>query len=268
MSFLTVERFVVRLLHDPALLDEIRHNPERVLGLDTLNAEELGWLYNTDERALRADPHRPARALQALLEEFPVSAALAAPGVPEQLIVFFRSENFHRAIHTRQFLYEGFGDYLEQYGTGNAQIIVPLERAIGKARRTASTPGKPVPKGSMQTRPGVLPLCLEERALPLYQVLRSQLFDSSKGLIEALQAHTQHAMPKHLGGENWTLIEADENGNTALGTAPKALCQLLLRAQEPTPRSELLNRALELGAESPEEASELLEHLQDENLLC
>ena len=76
MNAQALQRVVVRMLYDPALVDAV-YGGAPVEGLD---APGRAHLIRVDRRAWATDPYRRSRSLKALIEEMPVSAALAGIG--------------------------------------------------------------------------------------------------------------------------------------------------------------------------------------------
>ena len=125
-----LQRVVVRMLYDPKLVEAVYSNAP-VPGLDD---EGRNHLMCIDRRAWATDPYRRSRTLQALIEELPVSAALA--GI-HRLDAFFSSTAFHHAVQQRQALVLAFADWLEP----KVGAVAGLERAIARARQRSPRTG-------------------------------------------------------------------------------------------------------------------------------
>lgn len=119
-----LQRVVVRLLHDPALVDHVYAGRE----LPEIGPTEHRWIRSVDRRAWGVDPYRRSRLLHALIEEFPV--AVAARGT-EGLESFCSSAAFHTCIQDRGHLAAAFGRWLGEGG------FARLERTFAAIRRGA-----------------------------------------------------------------------------------------------------------------------------------
>src|SRR4051794_7594880 len=69
--------------------------------------DERALLTRVDARAFRTDPERPLRLLAALLDEFPVSAAVVGASA---LPAFFASSVFENAVLKDRLIADAFGD--------------------------------------------------------------------------------------------------------------------------------------------------------------
>ena len=126
-----LQRLVVRMHYDPKLVDAVYEDRP----ISGLTQEGRQHLKKVDQRAWGTDPYRRSRTLQALIEELPVSSALA--GI-DSLDAFFSSADFHQAIQRRQALVFAFANWL-------APIVGPiatLERAIARARQQSPPTGQ------------------------------------------------------------------------------------------------------------------------------
>ena len=96
MSHQDLQRVAVRMLFDPSFAARV-HAGEAV---PVLSEQELGWLRATDPRAWTVDHQRPARTLNELTAEFPVSTALVVGRTRQASTVqaFFQSAEFHDAV--------------------------------------------------------------------------------------------------------------------------------------------------------------------------
>jgi hypothetical protein len=107
------QKFLVRLLYDPTLLERLKANPGLLQGL---SSEERASLLAIDPRALRAEPLRRRRTLRGLIDELKISMTMALS--EWRLIVrleegFFSSERFHKAITKDTLLVLALANFLE-----------------------------------------------------------------------------------------------------------------------------------------------------------
>ncbi|MFN7147137.1 MAG: hypothetical protein ACK4YP_25435, partial [Myxococcota bacterium] len=157
-----IQRFVVRMLWDPTLV-------ERVYGggaVDGLDAAGRSLLTAVDRRAWDTDPYRRARTLQALIEEYPCSVAeIGVAGLES----FFASPAFHAVIADRGSLAGAFGDWLAPK-TGP---VVRIERAFVELRRGG--PGASPRAGELARAPGVRPIEAPEGTLARWEATSAAL---------------------------------------------------------------------------------------------
>ena len=141
MSHITLQRVIVRMLYDQAFARLVTTEPDAALVGLNLDARHISFLTTPDPRVWRLDPHRRARSLEALLDEYPVSAALLAhtTNMVSALDAFFSSDDFHQCIQHRQRLALAFGRYLTSVATklGRQDIegCAQLEFEIASFRR-------------------------------------------------------------------------------------------------------------------------------------
>lgn len=136
------------MLYDAAFRQAVYEAPYAALAGVDLTPEERAAVVRPDPRAFATDPYRRPRALRSLLEEYPVSAWLAATatGDVRTLDAFFSSAFFHDCIQQRGSLAHAFGIYLER-GARSGEIQDPrvswtavLEGAIAALRRRRLNP--------------------------------------------------------------------------------------------------------------------------------
>ena len=134
MSHQDLQRVAVRMLFDPSFAARV-HAGEAV---PVLSEQELGWLRATDPRAWTVDHQRPARTLNELTAEFPVSTALVVGRTRQASTVqaFFQSAEFHDAVQDRGSLDVAFARYLTGLELDpHLADIVALEAAQARIRR-------------------------------------------------------------------------------------------------------------------------------------
>jgi len=233
---------------DPALVAKV-YEGEPVAGLDEAGRT---MLTKPDRRAWGTDPYRRTRALTALLEEFPASAAQAGVGT---LDAFFSSEAFHQLCEQRGSMALSFGSWVEELAGGVAR----LETALARVRRP-----QPSTTEGIGLAPTAAVVTLPAGTLDQYQALRAQLGPSPVQTLAEGRAQPvtlpESAEVQHL------LIQAGTAGDISLTDTTETLAALLLAAEPPVPREVLKATARTLGAE-PGEEDELLDSLLGEGLL-
>ncbi len=284
MSHKALQRALVRLLYDPARQPALAAGEDPVAA--DLSARERGWLAAVDPRALRADPYRRARSLRALLEEFPVCAALASDrrGGVRALDAFFSSDTFHRSIQSRGSMALAFGRWLaEGPAPGAARArrgrrgrsrgprdwphALALERGFAAARRAAPA-GPAAPAARLALAPGVALLSLPAGALERYQAARAQLgADPVAALLREDFRFDPRALPPAGGPPVPLLIEARPGGQLTVEALPEALAEVLSAAGDGAPRAAVLAAARACGAE-PGEDAEIVDDLVSQGLLA
>ncbi len=248
MSPQALQKMVVRMLFDPTLVDQVYDNAP-VEGLDELGR---AMLTQPDRRAWGTDPYRRPRALTALLEEFPASAAQA--GV-SRLDAFFSSPDFHQLCDTRGSMALSFGTWVESL----AGPVARLERALAQVRRPAVSPAPGI--GLPST---VVIVQLPAGAIDQYQALRAQLGAHPVQCLVQGNARPV-ALPPSAETQS-LLVQASEDGNISLTPANPSLAALLQAAKTATSREKLEQKAVALGA-SAQEAQEIIDDLLSEGLL-
>jgi hypothetical protein len=145
LSSIALQRIVVRMLYDPALVAAVQVDAARALADCELSEEEREWFRAADRRAFALDPYRRSRSLHALLEEYPVASALLvrARGGAALLDAFFGSRIFHTGMRDGRSLAALYGDYLHTQATPPALLaVIALERTIAAARRSIQVPSR------------------------------------------------------------------------------------------------------------------------------
>ena len=236
------------MLYDPALVSAV-YEGAHVPGLE---ASERAHLLRVDRRAWGTDPYRRSRTLQALIEELPVSAAIA--GV-ESLDAFFSSAGFHSAIQERRALVLAFADWLEPTVGATSR----LERAIARARQQSKRTGR-----GLCMAPGIAAVSLPEGLIEWWQAATVTLGERP---LRALLEGPILLSPAPKGPDRvHLLIERGAQGDLQLGGATASLAGLLAAADAPASVQNMISRAIELGADA-EEASDIIQSLVEEGLL-
>jgi hypothetical protein len=245
MSHIALRRVMIRLLHDPALVEAVQADPGRALRDAGLSPVELAWLRAAPRAAWGTDPARPGRVLAALLEEYPATSFLA----PDQPASFFASTHFHRAVQQRGSLALALGEHLAETRDSRARQVARVEASIARVRRAARRVA-PSPAGCLRLAPHAGLLTVRERTL------------------EALAAARRREAPPDLGKgkEHVLVLRAAPGGDVTAEAIPAALADLLAQAVAGAPREALLARARDLGA-APGEDEEILRGLARDGIL-
>lgn len=274
MTARALQRVVVRMLYDPALVDAVYAGRLEALADVPLTADERAWLVAPDRRRWAADPLRRTRGLQALLEEYPASGALAvrAEGVAA-LDRFFSAPAFHRCVQGRGSLADAFGRWL---ATGRPQVtaaMATLERGVARVRRAPPSPapsaGGSVEGGVWRTAPWAFAATLPGDTLAAWHGLRARLARHPGGPVAALlDPRFDLGRPPRPGPEpEGIIVERDPAGDVAVGGCPPALATLLERLDtRPHTWAETADALLSLGAEA-DEVIEVAASLRDDGLL-
>jgi len=284
VSHLALQRLVVRLLYDPALVDQVYADPERALaGLD-LTPAERHFVVAPDRRAYATDPHRRSRSLTELLREFPGASSLVAASAGGLLVLdrFFSSSHFHAAIEHRGSLARAFGDYLLALAEapGRDPRLAPfarLEQAIARLRRVpaAGTAARAAAIDPwLVASPHMALVHLPADTLEQYSAVLATLTRDGRNPV-AVIAGDQLELPVAAAmnaPDEPVLIErsptdSGEDPEIRLAPVTTELAELLLAAAPPgAATSDLCAIACRLGAE-PGEDAELIADLVGQGLL-
>jgi hypothetical protein len=244
-----VQQTLVAMLFDPAFAARVR-GPSAV---PELSPRERELLREVDPRALVTDPHRRARAVHVLVEEFPVTAAVLGVAAIES---FFASAEFRAGLHTRAAMTASFGVWLGERARG----VGRLESAMAGLRRAkASACG-----GMVGCPPGLRGLVVPADTLAFYLRVREELGPDPVHALAHRGERSRPSAPKR--GKQFLLVERRPDGSLDLGTGSEPLVRLLRFTQAPRPRAEVEAQAVRLGA-AAEEASALVEGLIADGLL-
>lgn len=249
-----LQRVVVRMLYDPALVERI-YGGAPVEGLDPASR---ALLTRVDRRAWATDPYRRARTLQALLEEYPASAAeVGVPGLER----FFGETVFHAAIQARGSLAVAFGAWIAP----RAGPVAQIERAVVAVRRAGEAPPPEVAAGTLRCAPTVVPLAVPAGTCARWEGLRAALGpEPVVRLLSGFRAPPRGPSPKRQPVEH-LLVERGPEGEV-VGHGSPGLHALLVRASHAGPRAVLHREAVRHGA-TPAEADEILDGLSADGLL-
>lgn len=248
-----VQAALVCMHFDPTYAAAVRgHGP-----LPELSSRERELLRAVDPRALTVDPYRRARAVHALIEEHPVTAALL--GVPA-VDAFFATAAFRACVFQPGSMALAFGTWLGDQAGGPGRI----EAAIARARRGAARPPDPA-AAKLACNPRVAPLLVAAGSLACLERLRARLGPDPVAALAT--ASSLRERPPRSSRREALLVEAGPGGDVSLGTASEPLVRLLLFAGAGRPPAEVAAEAVRLGAEK-HEADELLAGLVHDGLLA
>jgi hypothetical protein len=260
------------MLFDPEYAGRVRGDEP----LDELGERERELLRGVDPRALATDDMRRARALHVILEEYPVSAALIGVDAVDR---FFGSAVFRACVFERGSMAVVFGrGYLLGSFVEKVQGVGAIETAMACARR-----GDRLRVAGLGCAAGLAPVSACAGTLVWYQRALERLGPEPLRVLTQLRKPWPQKPPRGAGppregagsgrGRPVTtkrehlLVEAKADRSLVIGTASEALVGLLLAADPPRPRAELVAVAIELGA-AADEAQGLLDDLIREGLLC
>jgi hypothetical protein len=243
------------MLFDPEYAARVRGGEV----IDELGERERELLRGVDPRALATDDMRRARALHVILEEYPVSAALIGVDAVDR---FFGSAAFRACVFERGSMAVVFGRrYLVGSFAEKVQGVGVIEAAMACARRR----DRPRIAG-LGCASGLAPVSVRAGTLDWYQRALERLGPEPLQVLTKLRKPWPQKPPRG-GPAEHLLVEAKVDGSLAIGTASEALVGLLIAADPPRPRDELIAVAIELGA-AADEAQGLLDDLISEGLLC
>jgi hypothetical protein len=248
-----VQHALVCMHFDPEYAAAVRGHAS----LPELGERERELLRGVDPRALATDGLRRARAVHAIVDEYPVTAAVLGLDVVDR---FFSSAAIRSCVFERGSMALVFGRrYLEGYRA--AQGVGAIESAMAMARRGGTHVAGP---GELVRAPGVEPVVTAAGMLAFYERVRQRLGPEPLETLARRRKPWPETPPKR--GREYLLVEAKADGSLALGTASQGLVELLQAAAIPRPRVELAGVATALGAEA-HEADELLDDLVRDGLL-
>lgn len=240
-----IQGWAVCLHFDAALVHAV-YAGAPVPGLDDAAREVLT---RVDRRAWTVDGRRRARALAALLDEYPVTVAVLGL---DRADAFFSTEAFRSGARGRGVLALDFGDWAGARVPG----LGALERAVAGARRAQVQAGR-----GFVTTPGVVALTAPSGTLVAWSELRAAL-----GTQPAEALASGAALPRvHLGPSTEHLLVERQGDDVRVGEVGPALAGALQACVSPLPRDRLLRRLRQLGAGGV--AVEVLEGLVADGLL-
>lgn len=252
-----IQRAVLRMLYDPGFVAAI-HGARALPGL---SEAERALLRRVDPRAFATDPLRQARAVQAIVEEFPCSAAALGLARVE---AFLASREFLACLGDGGSMGLAFATWLEDQAAGAGRI----EAAMARLRRPEAPP---LAAGTLRCAVNVAPIGAPAGSLAWYEATRAWLGATP---LRALTERADRPVPpprrspvrSRDPGEEHLLIEIGASGEMSLGTASEALVRLLRHAQRARTRRELEREAVVRGA-AADEAAGVIDDLLAQGLL-
>jgi len=250
-----IQRAIVRMMYDPAFVAAV-HGTRPVPGL---GEPERVLLRQVDRRAFTTDRFRRARAVQAIVDEYPASAA--AIGLPA-VEVFLSSREFHLVLAGRGAMALAFGTWLSDQAAGVGRV----EAAMALLRRPEPLPAAP---GRLRCASHLAPLTVPAGTLAWYEATLAWLgpvpLKTLAGAPPRPGLPRRSPVRKREANEH-LLIERRPDGGMSLGTASEGLVRLLRHAVTARPRDAVIAEAITRGA-TPQEAPALLDGLLAEGLL-
>lgn len=278
MSHQILHRVTARMLWDDRFARAVFEAPAQALaGLD-LDDEERAALAQLDPRALRVDPLRRRRTLQALCAELPVSVALVLNelGRVSSLDAYFQSAPFHQAMMARGSMFLAFTDYLRSLHLRCPQLpdVLRVEESLGVCRRELERPclritAAPTPKVTWVARaPGVATLTVDGETVGWMNTVQQTLFELSLIPAMALVNDAPRVPPLTPPGEGEAklLVVRPAAGGSGLLELGRVVHEFLGRLDGPIPAAEALNQACWLGL-SQARAEALISDLFEEGLI-
>mgnify|MGYP001559004336 CR=1 FL=1 len=232
MSALALRRVMIRLVHDPCLVEAVYRDPDTALRGVDLSETERGWLLCTPRAAWSTDPGRPQRVLEGLQEEFAVSVQM----LPRSPLEFFSTAAFHDAVQGRGSLAAGFGAWLASAAPPASVAIVQIETAIAQTRR-APRVAPPSATGCRRLSPAASLLLTPAGTLARYERARRGDLPTA-------------APPPGVAPEHLLVVRPPGSADVTIEELPTALGELLLVARTSRPRAALVTAARALGADA------------------
>ena len=250
MNARALQHLVVRMHFDPQLVDDVHSDRP----IDDVTDEARRMLRQVDRRAFATDPLRRPRALAALLEELPISAACHGF---VGLDAFFRTAAFIDVITQRGSLAIAFATWLAP----RVGDVAVLEGALCRARRVLRHATQP---GSLVRGPGVEVATVAPGTLAHYLSVRGRLGDDAVRRIVGGFCAPRAPVGDDLLRER-LLVTLDTAGAPQIGTASDALV-CLLAPDRPRTIAEIRADARTWGAD-PGDEGEIVADLVRDGLL-
>ena len=272
LTHITMQRVIVRMLFDPAFARSVIERPEESLKGLGLDARHVSFLTGPDPRVWRLDPHRRARSLEALLDEYPASAALLVGSTSQTsaLDAFFSSSHFHQCIQQRQRLALAFGSYLIDLAIhlkrADLEGVTTLEKAVAAFRRPSQLPDNPDAK--LHLSPNVALVSVPTGTLEAYVNITQTLAEKQLSGAAAVILSSFRLRPFQTTEQRvWVLLEKmNEGSGPGLSVLADGLASLLVLANQGTSFESFSEVARNHGAD-PGEEREILDSLIDDGLI-
>ncbi len=246
-----VQHVLVAMMFDPEYAARVRSDAPPA----ELTPREHALLRDVDPRALATDRFRRARAVNVLVDEFPVTAAVLGIGAFER---FFASDAFRAAVFGRGRMALAFGAWIGERAHG----VGRLESALAHVRRAVEEPAR----ADRLACPSRLRALVVSAGTLAYHGRVRQALGKDPAATLARAATRRAERPPQRGAE-YLLVERQADGSIDVGTGSEPLVRLLTFAHEPRTREALAAEAVRHGAEA-EEADELLDDLVAQGLLA
>lgn len=258
MSVRALQRVVVRMLYDPALVARVYDDAATALPDAPLRESERSWLTAADRRAYGIDPYRRARTLQGLVEEYPVSCALAlSRGASwSQLGDYFSGELFHEAVQRGRSLALVFGGHLLELAGALAERepwlepLVRLERGLARVRRRVSHSSGRADDWCLS--PDVETLELPRGTVAQHQLVLGRLGEPEQVDLERVTDRRALAgleLGASNGGREYQLLSRNEDGTVRIEMLSPELFAILETTRGGVGHRELVEVCRALGAE-------------------
>lgn len=228
---IALQRVAVRLLFDPAFVEEVYADPAAALSGLGIPERYQAQLVSNDRRLWGADRLRRRRALKVLMEEFKTATAMALleTGRLAFLDDFFSSTEFHRSVQGRGYMALAFSDYLNRAladGTltdPRTRALLALEGAMALMRRELKEARRrPESRELIGLAPGRYWRCAPGRGIvriPAATFIAARLIEEflfEASLTPALSlcedGPRPEGLPELAGEEEWYLLEAGDGG--------------------------------------------------------
>jgi hypothetical protein len=241
MSARALQHVVVCAHHGCAFVD--------ALVTETLTPAEQAMFRAVDRRAFAADPDRRHRVVSAVIDELPVTVAIA--GLPAVYALFDDRSCFFPVVQGKAPLAVAFAAALEPLAADAARLEGAIARARRRRRRVRG----------IRRAEGVEVVCVDDGAVARYQAAREALGD------RPLEAIGGGARLAGIGGGDtaWALATRGPAG-VELGGCSAALGQLLQRC-DGFDDDGFVACARALGCDSDDEAAALLADLLADGLV-
>ena len=250
-----IQRAIVRMMYDPGFVAAV-YGPRAVPGL---TEPERALLRQVDRRAFTTDRFRRARAVHAIVDEYPASAAAIGLAALED---FLGSREFVAVLTGRGAMALAFGTWLKDQASGVGRI----EAAMAGLRRPE--PAVPTP-ATLRCATRLAPLIVAAGSLGWYEAtiawLGREPLRTLAGQLPRPGLPRRSPVRKRQAEEH-LLIELRPDGGMSLGTASEPLVRLLRFAGAPRSRQALVAEAVARGA-SAQEVPALLDGLVADGLL-
>ena len=250
-----IQGAVVRMMYDPDFVTAV-YGQRAVPGL---TEPERALLRQVDRRAFTTDRFRRARAVHAIVDEYPASAAALGLAAVEG---FLGSREFAAVLTGRGAMALAFGTWLKDQASGVGRI----EAAMAGLRRPAPALAAP---GALRCAPNIAPLTVPAGSLEWYEATIGSLGpEPLQGLADQppRPGLPRRSPVRRRQADEYLLIELRPDGGMSLGTASEPLVRLLRFAATPRSRQMLAAEAVARGA-SAQEAPALLAGLVADGLL-